>query len=199
MTEKRNFGWVYFAIASIMWSFNGIVVKIIPWNGITISILSGLLGAAFTMAINRTYKFKVTLLKVLGALCYIGQAFLYLSALKMTTVGNAVVLQNSSIISIILLNLLILKKKPSKVEVLVCILLIGGVTLAFADQIQLTASIGNVLAILSGLFYGGIFVIGRFPKANAMHSYILSKVICLLLIPLLFTDSAFMTQQSVLA
>ena len=52
--------------------------------------------------------------------------------------------------------------------------------------------LGNVLAILSGVFYAGIFFSSALPGADVLQSVILGNTIYLLLTPFLLLDRSFM-------
>ena len=120
----------------------------------------------------------------------------------MTSAGSAIVLQNTSPLYIMLMGLIVLKQKPSKLDCCVGVVIFSGIFLSMADTFlggELPGSnpmLGNLLALLSGVFYAGIFFTSRLPGANSLHSTILGNLMYVFFIPLLFTDQALMNPAS---
>ena len=52
--------------------------------------------------------------------------------------------------------------------------------------------VGNLLALVSGVFYAGIFFTSRLPGADSLQSTILGNLMYVFFIPFLFTDQALM-------
>ena len=99
-------------IASILFSTGGILCKLIPWSPLAINgvrnLLGGLLIAAYLLATHHKLRFNFKIL--IGAICMCGVTTLFIVANKLTTAANAIVLQYSAPIWIIILSALILKK-----------------------------------------------------------------------------------------
>ena len=202
--EKRKFnpGPIYLVAAAILWSMAGVLTKFIPWSATSVACLRGLIAAMVQMAYSRTWKIKLTKPIILTAVCYLGETLLFTFANKMTSAGSAIVLQNTSPLYIMLMGLIILKQKPSKLDCCVGVVIFSGILLSMLDTLrggELPGSnpmLGNLLALLSGVFYAGIFFTSRLPDANSLHSTILGNLMYVFFIPLLFTDQALMDPSS---
>ena len=55
---------------------------------------------------------------------------------------------------------------------------------------------GNLLALVSGVFYAGIFFTSRLPGADSLQSTILGNLMYVFFIPFLFTDQALMHPET---
>ena len=202
--EKRKFnpGPLYLVAAAILWSMAGVLTKFIPWSATTVACMRGLIAAMIQMLYSRTWRIKLTKPVLLTAVCYLGETLLFTFANKMTSAGSAIVLQNTSPLYIMLMGLIVLKQKPSKLDCCVGVVIFTGIFLSMADTFlggELPGSnpmLGNILALLSGVFYAGIFFTSRLPGANSLHSTILGNLMYILFIPLLFTDQALMNPAS---
>ena len=202
--EKRKFnpGPLYLVAAAILWSMAGVLTKFIPWSATSVACLRGLIAAMVQMAYSRTWKIKLTKPIILTAVCYLGETLLFTFANKMTSAGSAIVLQNTSPLYIMLMGLIVLKQKPSKLDCCVGVVIFSGILLSMIDTFrggELPGSnpmLGNLLALASGVFYAGIFFTSRLPGADSLQSTILGNLMYVFFIPLLFTDQAIMNPVS---
>jgi len=201
-SRKFNPGPLYLVAAAILWSMAGVLTKFIPWSATSVACLRGLIAAMVQMAYSRTWKIKLTKPIILTAVCYLGETLLFTFANKMTSAGSAIVLQNTSPLYIMLMGLIVLKQKPSKLDCCVGVVIFSGILLSMIDTFrggELPGSnpmLGNLLALASGVFYAGIFFTSRLPGADSLQSTILGNLMYVFFIPLLFTDQAIMNPAS---
>ena len=200
--RKFNPGPLYLVAAAILWSMAGVLTKFIPWSATSVACLRGLIAAMIQMAYSHTWKIKLTKPVLLTAVCYLGETLLFTFANKMTSAGSAIVLQNTSPLYIMLMGLIVLKQKPSKLDCCVGVVIFSGILLSMIDTFrggELPGSnpmLGNLLALASGVFYAGIFFTSRLPGADALQSTILGNLMYVFFIPMLFTDQAIMNPAS---
>ena len=200
--RKFNPGPLYLVAAAILWSMAGVLTKFIPWSATSVACLRGLIAAMIQMAYSHTWKIKLTKPIILTAVCYLGETLLFTFANKMTSAGSAIVLQNTSPLYIMLMGLIVLKQKPSKLDCCVGVVIFSGILLSMIDTFrggELPGSnpvLGNLLALASGVFYAGIFFTSRLPGADALQSTILGNLMYVFFIPMLFTDQAIMNPAS---
>ena len=205
-TEKKPQSGILFLIcAAALWSTAGVLTKFNPWSGTTIACLRGILAALTQILLTKTFRFKLNRTIVLTALCYFGETFLFMIANKLTSAGSAIVLQNTSPLYIILFLYLFFRQKPSRLDCVVGVMIFGGILLSMADTLfsgDLPGSdpmLGNILALISGVFYAGIFFCSRLPGADPLQSTILGSSMYVVLIPFVLTDGSFWANQTVSA
>lgn len=197
-SRKFNPGPLYLVAAAVLWSLAGTLTKFIPWSATTIACMRGLIAAVMQMMYTKTWKINLSRPVILTAVCYLGETLLFTFANKMTSAGSAIVLQNTSPLYIMLMGLIILKQKPSKLDCCVGVVIFSGILLSMMDTLRggtLPGSnplLGNILALISGVFYAGIFFTSRLPGANALQSAILGNLMYVFFIPTLFSDQALM-------
>ena len=196
--RKFNPGPLYLVAAAILWSMAGVLTKFIPWSATTVACMRGLIAAMIQILYSRTWKIKLTKPILLTAVCYLGETLLFTFANKMTSAGSAIVLQNTSPLYIMLMGLIVLRQKPSKLDCCVGAVIFSGILLSMIDTFrggELPGSnpmLGNLLALASGVFYAGIFFTSRLPGADSLQSTILGNLMYVFFIPFLFTDQAMM-------
>ena len=175
MTSKK--GLILVFIAALLLSIGGLCIKQIPWQPLAInsfrSIISVALLVVFAKLIHRP--FKLTKGVVVGALSVWGATTLYTVATKLTTAGNAVLLQFTAPMFVILLVWLVFKERPKKLDVIACVFIFGGVLCFFLDSLGSGRFVGDVIAVLSGVCYAGVFLMNKMPGGDPLWATILGQ------------------------
>jgi len=170
-------------MSALLWSMSGIFTKSVAWNGLCLATLRGVIAFAVSASLIRRRKIQLNRQKVLAAVCYFAQGVLFMCANKYTTAANATVLQNTSPLYIILFNALLAKKRPTKLECVTCVCLFAGVAFAFMGNLGGGGMVGNTFALVSALFYAGVFFLSKEDGAEPLESLFLGNGCYLLLIP----------------
>lgn len=172
-------GTVYVLISAMFFSLGGLLIKLIPWSSISIqgarSVFSSLVIGSYMLMNKR--KFVLNKSVIFGAVCNMTMAFTFVMATKMTTAANAIVLQFTEPIFVILLLWIIYKKKPKRDAVLACMIVFAGILCFFFESLTAGGMIGNLLAIFSGFAYALVFLMKRFPGADFESSILLSNIL----------------------
>ena len=191
-------------LASVAFSTGGLLIKMIPWSGLAINGARNLIGAAVIgiYLLIRRHRLVISRQVIIGAFSMIGVTTLFALANKLTTAANTIVLQFTAPVFVILLMALIYHVPPKKFDVITCILVLTGVFLFFVDGIQAGNWLGNLLALLSGICYAGVFMMNTGKNADAISSSFLGQLFAgLCMAPLCAgeTDFSFPTLAAVAA
>ena len=186
MTKKHNPGPLWLFLAALFWSVIGLLTKHVPWNGFAIGIARGAVAFFLLLIWFRSFPKQITKIKLLTAVCYFMQGLLFVAANRYTTAANATVLQNTSPIYIIVVTALLTKKLPARRDVITCIVMLVGVGLACFGSIGSGGALGNALALISALFYAGVYFCSSRPGADTAESTMIGNLFYLILFPLLF-------------
>lgn len=188
------------ALCGIGWSSAGIFMKYINASSFTIAGLRSLV--AFFMLLILTRKLpkvvirsgedgkgkidkKQTLNLWIAAVSYSATMILFCMANKMTYAANAVLLQYTEPIYIVMLSPILLGEKNSKIDYLCVVGVLGGMVLFFADSLfgnsrSMTSTIfwGNIIAIISGVTFALTTMFLRRVQGDATKtSFMLSQII----------------------
>ena len=193
-TKPAFYGPLMMLIASILFATGGILCKLIPWSPLAINgvrnLLGGLLIGAYLLATHHKLKFNLKIL--VGAICMCGVTTLFIVANKLTTAANAIVLQYTAPIWIILLSALILKKKPQAREIITILVVLVGIVLFFIDGIGAGNTWGNIAAVAAGVFYAGLFLLNSLPGADALSALFIGQLgTGIILSPLVIKETDF--------
>lgn len=159
-------------LAAVLYSIGGLCIKVIPWNGMSINggrNLIALLVIGGYLAATR-HRPRVNRGVLLGAVCICGTNTLFTLANKLTTAANAIILQFTAPIFVMLLSAAFLRRRPKKLDLAACALVLLGVFLCCMDNLGAGGTVGNLLALCSGLTYAGVFLLNDMPEGDPISS-----------------------------
>lgn len=191
MERKKINGNIYILLASIFWSFSGAFTKIIPWGPISIACLRALIAAATIAVYRKSVKVKFTKQNVIGGILVVIVTLTFISANKLTTSANAIVLQYTMPIYIILYNCIFKKNKPEMLDIAAVICTVAGIIVFFIDSLEAGSMIGNFLALFSGFMYAIYFIFSSNEKSNPIDINYTGNLFYILIIPFIFFDKSF--------
>lgn len=180
-------------IAAVMWSFAGLGAKLMSWNALSIACVRGIIASITIFLFRKKTKLTLNSSTILASISLLLTTTLFMSANKMTTSANAIVLQYTSPIFILILSVIFLKYKPKFVDYIAISLTLVGISLFFIDQLETGRWLGDLVALLSGLAFAGVFFANRLPKANPMDASLIGNMMSLLLFPFLMFDQNFLS------
>ena len=181
-------------LASVAFSTGGLFIKLVPWSALAINGARNLIGAAVIgiYLLIRRHRLVFSKQVFIGALSMIGVTALFALANKMTTAANAIVLQFTAPVFVILLMALLYRSRPTRPDVVTCFAVLFGVCLFFIDGISAGNLPGNVIAVVSGICYAGVFMMNTGRNADALSSCFLGQLAGgLLFTPLCFSETDF--------
>src|SRR5512140_2645791 len=148
---QRSRAILFLVLAATLWSTAGILIKAISWQPISILAGRSIFSSILLLVYLRRFPTHWTRWKLLAAGSHIMTAFLFITATKLTTSANAIFLQYTAPIYIILLGIWFLKERPTRVDWGSMVIIFAGMALFFADKLSLNGMSGNILAVLSGV------------------------------------------------
>ncbi|HNW87318.1 MAG TPA: DMT family transporter [Candidatus Limiplasma sp.] len=169
-TERK--GILQMALCSVLWSISGVFIKLIPWNGLVLSgirsLICALVFAVYLIATRRPFILnpKTLRLAVLNGL----MCTLFVLANKLTTAANAIVLQYTAPVFLLLFETVFRKKRFRAGDYLAVALTMTGIALFFFDKLDSGALLGNLLAIVAGALFAATMLAVETLDENARLS-----------------------------
>ena len=147
-------------LCAALWSIAGIFIKLIPWNAFAVASMRSLVSGLTIYVCMRLMGYRYVLNRnTLISGFFAGCTYLcFVTANKLTTSANAIVLQFTSPVFIVIYSALFFKKPVRKWDLAVVILTLLGIALFFLDQLKPGYILGNFVAIGAGMFMAGMFV-----------------------------------------
>lgn len=159
--SARKKAMLLMALCACLWSISGIFIKWISWSPFLIAGGRSLISAAVLGLFMTVSRIGIQVCR--SSLCAgisLGVSFLcFVSANKLTTAANAIVLQYTSPIFIFIISALFLRQQIKKREAAVVCTAAAGILLFFLDQLSPGNIAGNFLGILAGLFLSIMFIL----------------------------------------
>ncbi len=176
---------------AVLWSTGGLFAKLIPWSGITITGVRGLIAAIFLGLYRKSFKPEFSKRTVITALMLTMTTFLFMVANKHTTAANAIVLQYTAPVFIIIYSYVFLKKKPALIDIGAVAFTLAGIVLFFIDNMGAGKLLGDFCALLSGVTFGAVVFGNSLPEADPLSATFLGNLFSVVFIPYIFFDKAF--------
>lgn len=194
--SKFKLGPLYIVFAAIFWSFGGLLGKLIPWSGLSIAALRGIFAAITIALYRRSFSFKLNKVILLAGLSLTLTTILFMIANKMTSSANAIVLQYTSPVFIILLTLIIDKQKPKKRDIFAIFGVLLGICLFFFDQFKNGQYLGDLIVLASGLSFAGVFFANKLPNASPIDATYIGNLLSFIILPFVLFDMSFQLNQN---
>ena len=199
MSKKKAF--IEILLCSALWSIAGIFMKKIPWSGFAIASIRSLLAGGVVAVYMQAKKIRPMLNRrsILSGISLALTMTLFSLANKMTTAANAIVLQFTDPIWILLISAVVFRKKIRKADIIVVTLTFFGIALFFADGLSAGNIPGNLLALASGLTFALYYIsLGESSERERMNAVLVGHELTFLIgLPFVFmTDPACITLQS---
>ncbi len=167
-----------------LWSIAGIFMKLLPWNGFAVagmrSLIAGITIAVYMLIKGYRFVFNRQTL-VAGVLA--GCVYTcFACANKLTTAANAIVLQFTAPVFIVLFSALLFKTRVRRSDLLVVLLTLAGIALFFFDQLKPGYVLGNFVAIAAGMFMAGMYMaIGGLESQERFSAVVIGQGVTFLI------------------
>lgn len=186
--KKSHIGMLQILICAVLWSTAGMFVKLLPWNSL------GIIGvrSIFTLTTLIVYmaltkqEFVINKRTVLIGFAILGMCSMFISANKLTTAANAIVLQYAAPIYVLIATSVISKTRIKKAEAVASVFAVLGIAVFFLDQLGAGAALGNIFAIVAGMFFAAMFVLSVGITTNERMSGILIGQVLAIIVGLPF-------------
>jgi drug/metabolite transporter, DME family len=160
---------LYVFAAALLWSTGGFFIKWTKLSGLELSFFRSFFAIFMVGFFTRHEGFRINAVSAVASVLYAILLILFVLATKQTTAANAIFLQYTAPVYILILEPLFYKEQfrlRDLVTVLVCV---GGMTLFFVGQLRPEDITGNLLALGSGLCFALYFLLLRHPTARLVN------------------------------
>ncbi|HXH68795.1 MAG TPA: DMT family transporter [Pyrinomonadaceae bacterium] len=189
---------LFILLAVLLWSLGGVFIKSTTLDAFSVNAGRSLF-AAITVAIFTFRKgLKLDSFTLLTSLLYAGTLSCFVYANKNTTAANAIFLQYTAPIYILIFAPFILKEKFRYSDLITVIVCLAGMSLFFLEpqnaenKLASNVFLGNIAALVSGIFFGLYFIFLRHPRSlkknPALSVFYGNIIIVFLMLPLVLSN-----------
>ena len=174
---KQSKGIFYVLMAAVLFSIGGLCIKLVPWSPLAINGTRNLISAILIGIYLKVTHHKIVInpAVLFGAVCMAATTTLFTIANKLTTAANTIVLQFTAPVFVILLMWIFFKERPKRVDIIASVIVFIGIICFFIDGLSTGNMLGNVIAVLSGIGYAGVFMMNSFEKSDSLSSIFLGQ------------------------
>ena len=182
---------------AILWSSGGLLIKLISLNAMQLSFFRCSIAAVVFAILFRKKLLVVNGLTFLNALFYAAVLTTFVIATKTTTAANAIFLQSTAPIYVLIFEPIFTKTKLERINVITILVCFIGMIFFFIGEISPGHLEGNLVALISGITFASFFIGMKkngkeFQQSSIFYGNILVALICipfiLYLKPLSFND-----------
>jgi len=171
--------------AAVLWSTGGLFIKAIQLSAFELSFGRSLLAAITIALFTRREGFGINKISAVTSILYAALIILFVLATKLTTAANAIFLQYTAPVYVLLLEPVFYKEKFRGRDFITVALCLGGMTLFFVGKLRPQDVSGNLLALASGVAFALFVLLMRHSKArdvnrasSAIYGNLIAVAIC---------------------
>lgn len=156
-------------IAVLLWSTGGLFIKSTTIDAYQVTFFRSLFAAITVLILTRRSGLKINGFGLLTSIIYALLLFLFVWATKKTTAANAIFLQYTAPIYILVLAPFLIGEKFHWRDLITVVIVLAGMSLFFVGQLRLEDYQGNTAALFSGIFLGLYIMLLRHPRAKGFN------------------------------
>ena len=155
--------------AAIIWSTGGLFIKWTSLSGLELSFGRSLLAAITVAIFTRREGFGLNRVTFVAAILYAALLLLFVLATKETTAANAIFLQYTAPLYVLVLEPVFYKEKFRQRDLLTVVFCVVGMSLFFVGKLRPQDVTGNLLALASGLCFAFYFLLLRHASSREVN------------------------------
>jgi drug/metabolite transporter (DMT)-like permease len=165
-------------LTALLWSTGGVLIKWIQWHPLALCGARSAIAALLLWAVLKRPQFNWSFAQIGGAVSYAATVLIYVSAVKLTTAANAILLQYTAPMWVALFGAWFVGERTSRLDWLAVALSLAGMVLFFRDGLASQSLVGDLLAVLSGITMAWMTLFLRKQKdGSPLESVLLGNVL----------------------
>jgi len=156
--SEHNKGFIAVFITAILWSSGGLFIKLISLNAMQLSFFRCLIAATVFALLFRKKLLVVNGFTFINAAFYAIVLTTFVIATKTTTAANAIFLQSTAPIYVLIFEPIINKTKQERINVITIAVCFIGMIFFFLGEISPGHLEGNLIALISGVMFAAFFL-----------------------------------------
>ena len=177
-------GFIAVFITAILWSSGGLFIKLISLDAMELSFFRCLIAAIVFALIFRKKLLVVNGFTFVNAIFYAIVLISFVIATKTTTAANAIFLQSTAPIYVLIFEPIINKTKQERINVITIAVCFIGMIFFFLGEISPGHLEGNIIALFSGIMFAAMFLGLRkngkeYQQSSIFYGNIIVTLLCI--------------------
>lgn len=155
--------------AAVLWSTGGLFIKATALDAFELSFGRSLLAAVTVAYFTRREGFRINRVTAAAAVLYAALLLLFVVATKLTTAANAIFLQYTAPVHVLVFGPLLFGERFRARDAAVVAACVAGMSLFFVGRLEASDLRGNAAALASGLCFAFFMLLLRHPGAARVN------------------------------
>ncbi|MCL5807708.1 MAG: DMT family transporter [Deltaproteobacteria bacterium] len=182
--DKRAQAILLLVATAVLWSLGGVLIKWISLPPLAVAGLRSAIALPVLLLFFRRQAVNFSAVQLIGGVCYAATVIFFVYATKLTTAGNAILLQYTAPVYVALFSGWLLNEKIRWFDWTAIAAVLCGMAMFFMDQLSSGEMTGNILAVISGFAFASLVLFLRkqkdaSPAGSAILGNALTSLICL--------------------
>jgi DME family drug/metabolite transporter len=182
--QEHQIGLLAVLTAALMWSTGGLFVKLVTFNAMQISFFRCAIAAVVFAVLFRKRLLLINTFTFINAFFYASVLIAYVIALKLTTAANAIFLQSTAPIYVLIFEPLILKTSYNRINIITIFVCIVGMFFFFMGKISPSHYEGNLVALFSGIMFAAMFLglrknENKYQLSSIFYGNVIVALVCI--------------------
>ncbi len=182
--SEHQKGILYVFTAALLWSSGGLFIKLISLSAMQLSFFRCSIAAITFALIFRKQILLMNKLSLVNSIIYAIVLITFVIATKTTTAANAIFLQATAPIYVLIFEPLINKTKYERINIITVGVCVIGMILFFVGKLEPGHLEGNLVALISGITFAALFLgmkknDQKYQQSSIFWGNILVSLICI--------------------
>ena len=174
-------------IAALMWSVGGLFIKLVDLSPIAITGTRSIAAALVFLIYLKKPQLYWNRYFITGVISYAAMMLLYVFSIRLTTAANAIFLEFTAPIYVVILGYFVLNERITIFDILSMVVIFSGMTLFFIDELSFYGFWGNIMAAVAGVCLGVVTIMIRKENESAFQIVLMGNILtALVCIPFMF-------------
>jgi drug/metabolite transporter, DME family len=187
--SEHQKGILYVFTAALLWSSGGLFIKLISFSAMQLSFFRCSIAALTFALIFKKQILQINKLSIINSIIYAVVLISFVIATKTTTAANAIFLQATAPIYVLIFEPLLNKTSYERINIITVGVCVLGMILFFVGKPEPGHLEGNLVALISGITFAAFFLgmkrnDQKYQQSSIFWGNILVALIC---IPFLFS------------
>jgi len=195
--SEHQKGILYVFIAGLLWSTGGLFIKLISLPAMQLAFFRCIIAATAFGIIFRERILLFNKMTFLNSVFYASILITFVIATKTTTAANAIFLQSTAPIYVLIFEPIFNKTKYERINIITVAVCVLGMILFFVGKLEPGHLEGNIIALLSGIAFASFFLGMKKNDPKYQHSSIFygNILVAIISIPFLFSIEVLTTRD----
>ena len=182
--SEHNKGILAVFLTAILWSSGGLFIKLISLDSMELSFFRCAIAAVVFALMFRRRILKLNRLALLNSFAYAAVLILFVIATKTTTAANAIFLQSTAPIYVLIFEPMLTKTKWERINIITIAVCFLGMILFFMGDLTPGDIEGNIAALLAGVAFAAFFLgmkknEPQYGESSIFYGNVIVALICI--------------------